>query len=187
MNLGNRKQGPLVEWYTPAWVLECARAAMGGIDIDPCTSEAAQELIQAKVYHTAATDGLVQPWEGRAFLNPPYRRLKGRFCQRLAEQMAAGNVTEAVCVLSLNMGKWFDPLRGLPHAEFRPRRGIEFWTPLEGGGKRESTAFLATVVYFGPRSQEFIAACLRRVEGAAYLWQGATMPEDIFWGTTHES
>jgi len=72
---------PLVDpnaWGTPNWLVEIARRAMGGIDLDPCTSEADQAIIRASTYYTGTqaggTDGLVAPWHGRIWLNPPYGR-----------------------------------------------------------------------------------------------------------------
>jgi hypothetical protein len=42
---------------------------MQGIDLDPCTCDVAQELIQADRYFTEY--GLEKEWEGKVLLNPP--------------------------------------------------------------------------------------------------------------------
>lgn len=60
------------EWYTPLPYVEAARAVMGTIDIDPASSDKANETVQAEHYYTIADNGLVRPWYGRVWLNPPY-------------------------------------------------------------------------------------------------------------------
>src|SRR4051794_17958061 len=53
-----------VEWYTPAAYVEAARGVLGGIDLDPATSDHAQRTVRAAAYHTAETDGVAHPWRG---------------------------------------------------------------------------------------------------------------------------
>ena len=60
------------EWYTPKHIIESARVVMGDIDLDPASSELANDIIQAKDYYTTKEDGLKQDWHGRVWLNPPY-------------------------------------------------------------------------------------------------------------------
>jgi hypothetical protein len=63
------------DWGTPPDIVERSRALMGGIDLDPCSSEFRNTTIKATRY---LTDGLSTPWIGpRIFVNPPgeaYRR-----------------------------------------------------------------------------------------------------------------
>ena len=60
------------DWHTPDDLLESARKILGGIDLDPASSAVAQERVQATRYFDKSSDGLLQPWEGRVWLNPPY-------------------------------------------------------------------------------------------------------------------
>jgi ParB family chromosome partitioning protein len=64
------------EWYTPADILEAAVEVMGGIDLDPASSDAqqAQAPVKASQYFTIENNGLERPWCGRVWLNPPYAR-----------------------------------------------------------------------------------------------------------------
>ena len=50
------------EWYTPAHIVEAARACMGGIDLDPATSAKAQETVKAEAFYTIGDDALALSW-----------------------------------------------------------------------------------------------------------------------------
>lgn len=59
-----------VEWMTPPSIV----AALGGrasFDLDPCAPEAPL-LPTAQRHYSRNDDGLILPWDGRAFVNPPY-------------------------------------------------------------------------------------------------------------------
>ena len=57
------------EWYTPVEIIR----SLGDFDLDPASSKEAFRLNQsAKKIYTAKDNGLVQKWEGRVWLNPPY-------------------------------------------------------------------------------------------------------------------
>ena len=60
------------EWYTPPDIIERARLVLGTIDLDPASSDAAQETVKAAHYFTRETDGLSQEWFGQVWMNPPY-------------------------------------------------------------------------------------------------------------------
>jgi hypothetical protein len=59
------------EHFTPPDIVDRARRALDGIDLDPASCEEAQRYIQAAAYFTAEQDGFVRPWTGNVFLNPP--------------------------------------------------------------------------------------------------------------------
>jgi len=62
-----RYRGRTVEWLTPPEIL----AALGPFDLDPC-APAHRPWPTAARHYTIMEDGLLQPWEGRIWLNPPY-------------------------------------------------------------------------------------------------------------------
>jgi phage N-6-adenine-methyltransferase len=97
------------EWYTPAEYIEPAREVLGAIDLDPASSDKAQETVKARRYYTADNDGLALEWHGRVWMNPPYGRdLIQRFMNKLVDEYRSGRV-EAAIVLTHNSTEtaWF--------------------------------------------------------------------------------
>jgi hypothetical protein len=56
------------DWYTPPQYVEAARRVMGGIDLDPASSAAANQVIKATTFYDEATNGLAQPWTGKILM-----------------------------------------------------------------------------------------------------------------------
>ncbi len=78
------------EWYTPGEYVEAARAVLGGIDLDPASSELANETVRATEFFTEEDDGLSRQWRGRVWLNPPYGRLCPGFVAKLSAEYEGG-------------------------------------------------------------------------------------------------
>lgn len=96
MRPGHKSTGR-VEWYTPPKYLEAARDVLGGIDLDPASSDAAQQLVQAARYFTKEDNGLRQEWRGRVWLNPPYSRgVLCLFVSKLLQEYRAERVSAAI-------------------------------------------------------------------------------------------
>lgn len=68
------------EWLTPPDMV----AALGPFDLDPC-SPVNRPWPTAAHHFTVLDNGLLQPWQGRVWLNPPYGRETFRWLERLAE------------------------------------------------------------------------------------------------------
>jgi phage N-6-adenine-methyltransferase len=85
------------EWYTPLDILDRAIEVLGVINVDPATSEIAQELVQADTWYTEKENGLNFPWEGTVWCNPPYSAvLIKKFTAKFAEEYELGNITEGI-------------------------------------------------------------------------------------------
>ena len=56
------------EWYTPPEIFTALNMLF---DLDPC-SPGAGHWVPAKKFYTKADDGLLSPWEGFVFMNPPF-------------------------------------------------------------------------------------------------------------------
>jgi phage N-6-adenine-methyltransferase len=81
---------PRQTWLTPDYVLAPVRAALGGIELDPCTEP--DNPVDAGRFYTAEDDGLAQPWDARSiFVNPPYGKVREPWVERCIEAAAAGS------------------------------------------------------------------------------------------------
>lgn len=69
------------EWFTPPEII----TALGPFDLDPCAPKVQPFPTAARTY-TREDNGLIKPWEGRVWLNPPYTvQMLMRFLARMAE------------------------------------------------------------------------------------------------------
>lgn len=96
------------EWWTPAPYIESTRRVLGEIDLDPASCPEANAVIKATNYYSESDNGLLHPWIGRVFMNPPYSANK-EFAEKMCDEYAAGNVKEAIVLLGAHAieTKWF--------------------------------------------------------------------------------
>jgi DNA N-6-adenine-methyltransferase (Dam) len=146
------------EWYTPPHIIATARRAMGSIDCDPASSEAANRIVAAAVFFTIDDDGLSKRWHGNVWLNPPYSQPAiVEFCRAVVEKYKAGEIEQA-CVLINNATEtaWCQALLGQASAVCFPAWRIKF---LDAGGNPGSTPLQGqVVVYLGSGVEQFTAA-----------------------------
>jgi len=67
-------------WLTPPHILE----SLGHFDLDPC-SPIERPWDTADKHYTIEDDGLIQDWEGRVWMNPPYGPQMGKWMKKLGE------------------------------------------------------------------------------------------------------
>ena len=84
------------EHYTPQYILDAVIACMGAIDLDPCSNSREIPNVASARHYTAQDNGLVQPWEGRVFLNPPFGHDVERWFSKLYLEWLEDLTTEAV-------------------------------------------------------------------------------------------
>lgn len=145
------------EWYTPVEYVAVARDVMGGIDLDPASSDVAQEAIRATTYYTRADDGLTKEWVGRIWLNPPYAQPAiQQFAEKAVAEISSGRVTQAV-VLTHNYTDtaWFHALASVCDAMCFTRGRIGFLSPT---GERAAPTQGQTFFYAGASISRFADA-----------------------------
>lgn len=69
-----------VEWYTPPEII----SSLGSFDLDPCSPANPPYKIANKIY-TKEDNGLVLPWFGRVWLNPPYGSQMKYWVKKMSE------------------------------------------------------------------------------------------------------
>lgn len=145
------------EWYTPPDYIEAARRVMGNIDLDPASSTIANATVQADEFYSKDDNGLEQEWLGRVWLNPPYAaELIGPFIERLAANVEAGNVTEAVVLVNnATETGWFYRLVSVASAVLFTRGRVRFLDPQ--GNPRGAPLQGQALVYIGQRPDRFFA------------------------------
>lgn len=147
------------EWYTPSEYVESVRSVLGGIDLDPASSEQANKIVRADRYFTKADDGLAQEWSGNVFLNPPYKQpLVAQFSAKLVECHEAGDVNAAVLLTNNSTDtKWWQHAALMATAACFTAGRIKFYRDREYDAPTNGQVFL----FFGHGSDAFVNAFKR--------------------------
>jgi len=98
--------GKTSEHYTPRRYVDAARNLMGKIDLDPASCAKANEVVGAAAYFTRATNGLIRPWFGNVWLNPPYSDYPGQAAEwaaKLHEEYVVRRVSQAIMLVNMNV------------------------------------------------------------------------------------
>lgn len=144
-----------VEWYTPEAVIDRVVEVLETIDLDPCSNRGDPNIPAAKHY-TIDDDGLIRPWLGKVYMNPPFGKPIAEWVDRLIAEHEAGNVTEAIAMLpDSTSAAWFQPLWRFLICFASPR--ITF---VDGSGQRDnpSNTHGSAIVYLGDRPERFCRA-----------------------------
>lgn len=146
------------EWYTPPEYIRAAEKTMGGIDLDPASSELANLNVGANTFYTEEDDGLGHRWQGRVWMNPPYSQpLVAHFAQKLAAHVNQGDVPEA-CILVNNATEtgWFNAMLDIAACVCFIRRRVKFID--QEGNASGSPLQGQVIIYIGPNVSRFAEA-----------------------------
>jgi hypothetical protein len=154
--LGDPDASP--EHYTPLPYIELVREVLGEIDLDPASNALAQTWIRARTFYTKEDDGLVQPWCGSVYLNPPYGspevRLLGRtFSEKAIAEYQAGTITAAIILLNRTGAQWYKHLQEQVTAVCEVYKRIAFLS--ERGEVQQSPRYYNDFLYLGPKPATF--------------------------------
>jgi len=126
------------EWETPQALFDELDRIFGGFTLDPCATPD-----NAKCHHffTRHDDGLVQPWAGKVFMNPPYGRAIGSWVRKAWEASLDGALV--VCLLPARVDtRWWHDYARKGHVYFLQGR-------LKFGASRNCAPFPSAIVTFG--------------------------------------
>jgi phage N-6-adenine-methyltransferase len=155
------------EWYTPSNIIELARQTMGSIDLDPATSEIANETVKAEEIFTKETNGLDKPWSGNVWLNPPYSQpLITEFSKKIVDELS--NINQA-CVLVNNATEtnWLQNIMSVCNAVCLIKSRIKF---IDMNGNASGAPLQGQIIlYFGNNLNNFynnfntLGICLKKM------------------------
>lgn len=74
-------EGETNDWITPKYIIDAF--GIGWFDLDPCAS-VTQPWSCARKAYTIEQDGLLRPWLGNVWLNPPYGPRTKKWVSKLA-------------------------------------------------------------------------------------------------------
>lgn len=142
------------EWYTPPEYLAAARDVMGAIDLDPASSDAAQNNVGATNYFTKKDDGLAQEWSGRVWLNPPYAQPHiADFVSKMVAERKARRVTSAIMLThNYTDTSWFHEAAGIADAICFTRGRVKFY---DAKGNIAAPTQGQAFFYFGAETAAF--------------------------------
>jgi len=144
------------EQYTPQYILDAVIVCLGAIDLDPASNSREIPSVPAARHYTAQDNGLILPWEGRVFLNPPFGPGVERWFSKLYQERSAGRTTEAVVLWkSATETSAWKTLTAISCRVCFPSARIRFEGPV---GNKSGPTFSPALFYVGERPGRFKSA-----------------------------
>jgi hypothetical protein len=136
------------EWLSPPVILTRVVQLFTTIDLDPASNSHTTPHVPARTHYTKEDDGLMQPWFGRVYLNPPYSGETPVWVDRLCYHWHRRHIREALALLPVRTdAQWFSRLRPFPRCFI--------WGRLSFSQSRFTAPFPSMVVYVGYRPRAF--------------------------------
>lgn len=154
------------DYYTPSDIIDRVRTAMRGrITLDPASHPAANGVVKAERLYVKADNGLIRPWAGRVWLNPPFSEWS-LFAAKAMKELDRGEIEIMMLLISMTAitTQYIRPL--LNRADFLiiPCGRMKFWGPLAGESPTGHSllAFLHDASYREPLLEAFPADLFAR-------------------------
>lgn len=135
------KKHKSVEWYTPKWIFDALQVSF---DLDPCSPHDMESHVPATVKYTVFDNGLVKPWVGSVFLNPPYGKDTGIWLRRMTDHNNG-----IALVFSRTDASWFQEAMTAASAILFVSGRIEFVPGLENQHKKSRCGAGTALFAFG--------------------------------------
>lgn len=150
--LNNQRQGEPVpvetHWSVSCLYTEAARSLMGGLDLDPASSEQGNNQVGATHFYTQEQHGREQHWQGRVWLNPPVGEQEA-WVHSLLKAYHEGHVQQAILLtIAETTSPWFSPLWKFPLCFCT--KPVMFFKPY---GRRSKSAEGTLFAYLPPQEQ----------------------------------
>jgi hypothetical protein len=150
------------QWLTPQNVLD----ALGTFDLDPCAHPAFRTRCATIGYCLPDENGLLLPWTGRIWCNPPFGRELPKWIDRMALHgngvMLAPARTET---------RWFRVAWESAHAILFPYKRFRYING-ETGNEGDNPTFPDALIAFGRNNAQSLSQLRRDIPGA------------LVWGVT---
>lgn len=126
------------EWSTPGALFDAINGVCG-FELDVC---ATPENAKCAKYYTIADNGLLQPWDGMCWMNPPYgRTIADWMCRAYQESRKPGTVV--VCLVPARTDtEWW-------HRYAMAGNILYLRGRLKFGGHKNSAPFPSAIVQLG--------------------------------------
>lgn len=136
------------EWLTPPEIIH----ALGEFDLDPC-SPIDRPWPTAKNHYTEIDNGLMMPWFGRVWCNPPY----GKWTDSWLEKCAMHGDCMALVFARTETNMFFNYVWEHAHALLFLRGRIQFYHST--GERGDSAGAPSVLAAYGKNNAEILSNC----------------------------
>lgn len=112
------------DYYTPRWIFDALQITF---DIDVASPPGGPPFTPCHKYFSQLDDGLIQPWEGTVFLNPPFTDITPWVTKWLEH-------ANGVILVPFSKSKWFDRIWNSDAATCALPYNLKFEDPKGGNG-----------------------------------------------------
>lgn len=154
------------EWYTPPHILELIYQIMP-IDLDPASP--AEPTVKADRHYTKKDNGLIRPWTGNIYLNPPYGKQIIPWIVKLCNEWENHRIRNAIILIPAKTDtKWFNHM--IQHAAcFCTIKGrLHFISP---NNTQNQTGTFASLLVLFSNDKEIIENFTKTFSELGYVWQ----------------